>query len=66
MQDRRGREGTNQGDPMSGFKHPHSDQEMQASQVVQSIPGTLVFLAQAISLHETPPDPFVLDTTRPR
>ena len=51
---------------MSGFKHLRSDREMLVDQVVQSTPGTLIFLAQATSLQETPPDPFVLDTIRPR
>ena len=51
---------------MSGFKHLRSDREMRVDTVAMNIPGTLIFLAQAGNLRAIHPDPFVLDTTRPR
>ena len=51
---------------MSGFKHLRSDREMRVDTVSKNIPDPLIFLAQAGNLQATHPDPFVLDTTRPR
>ena len=65
-QGRHGSEGTDQGRPMSGYKHLRSDREMRVDTVAMNIPGTIIFLAQAGNLLAIHPDPFVLDITRPR